>query len=132
MELVDLTVTMQEFIEKWLPKTNFTVRDLERQAQKAIGAIPQSELRVVIGETCLHIPCWSIAVFLGLASPCRTEHDEEAPELGEPVETIEDAAEDIPEDEDHVSTDPIGLDDTPPEPEEKVEEKRKPGRPRKA
>ena len=132
MELVDSTVTMKEFIEKWLPRTGFTVRDIERQAQKAIEAVPQEELRVVIGETCFHLPCWSIAVYLGLASPCREAHEAEAAAPPEPEEPAEDAAEDIPEDEDHVSTDPIGLDDTPPEPEEKVEEKRKPGRPRKA
>lgn len=135
MELVDSTVTMQEFIEKWLPKTNFSLRDLERQAQKAIGSIPQQELRVVVGETCFHLPCWSIAVYLGLASPCRTKQEAEEAEVAatpEPEGPAEDAVEDIPEDEDHVSTDPIGLDDTPPESEEKVEEKRKPGRPRKA
>lgn len=132
MELVDSTVTMKEFIEKWLPRTSFSLTDIERQARKGIEAIPQEEMRVIIGETCFHIPCWSLAVFLGLASPCRTEHDEDEEKVQATLIEPEELAEDAVEDEDHVSTEPIGIDDTPPEPEEKSEEKRKPGRPRKA
>jgi hypothetical protein len=126
MELVDLTVTMEDFIEKWLPKTHFTLGDIERQARRQIESVPQQELRVVIGDTCLHIPCWSLAIYLGLASPCRTEHEEDAPESEPPTEAEVEA---MMEDEGHVSTDPIGIDDTPPE---EVVEKRKPGRPKKA
>ena len=127
MELSHQTITLQEFIKTWLHRTNFDLGRVERMARQAIECVPQAELNIVVGETCLHITIPSMAIYFGLAEPLPLP-SESAPEVVlPPPNEVESSAEG--EDEAPVPDEPIGFSETPPE---SLVEKRKPGRPKKS
>lgn len=126
--MVNQDVSMQEFVDKWLNRTPFGIGRFEAMARKSLADSPSEPLRVIIGETCFRIFPAFIAIYFGLASPlpeASAPAPEPVPEAEEAEEVVE---EEGGEDEAHVSSDPIGLDDVPPE---SAVRKRRPGRPKK-
>jgi hypothetical protein len=98
-EVIELSLT--DFIAHKLSKTEFSKEQVEKLARKALDE--QKPYEYQIRYTVYRVPTYQLAIYFGLASPFPKEEA----------------------DEDHVSRDPIGMEDTPPEPKRKI------GRPRK-
>jgi hypothetical protein len=108
-EIIELSLT--DFLDNKLSKTEFSREQVENLARMALDK--QFPFEYTIRNMIYRVPAYQIAIYFGLASPFPRAEKEEPDEV-------------------HVSRDPIGMDEAPPETEAKPESRRKPGRPRKA